>query len=270
LSDEPDGVFAIIYNTGYKVFSNRGLNEFLKHNLAGTNVSLSGEFMILNSGQTMANSERTITIPAREERIILSRRRTWIIRIPEQTVTVKGREQASNQVGFILQNNEGNYSASVRLIDNSDLPHMEERLGRNNATFMNATTSIKENIWYKAVTRISMDEVSTELRDENGTILKSTATKDDMVDIGESGIFISFEPYSFIAFKNLKVENLDQPPNQTVGDTRLPVNRLESLAPYTMLLTLLVIAGASTAYLRKIKRVKKPKNVTMLLTPAVV
>jgi hypothetical protein len=241
----------------YKAFSSQGFNEFLKHNLAGTNVSLTGEFIVLNSGQTAANSEYTITIPAREQKIILSRRRTMIIKIPESTVTVQGNEQASNQLGFILQNNEGNYSASVRLLDDSDLPHIEKQLGENNATFMNATTSIKENVWYKAVTKISNYEISTELHDENGTILKNTTTKDDVLSTGESGIFISFEPYSFIAFKNLKVENLDQQPTQTVDTIQLPRNELESLAPYIMLLMPLVIAGATIAYLKKTKRAKK-------------
>jgi hypothetical protein len=224
-----------------------------EHDLAGTNVSLSGEFIILNNGQTMANSEDMVTIPEREQTIILSRRRPWVIKIPEHTVPVQGNEQASNQVGFILQNNDGNYSASVRLLDDSDVPRIEERLGENNATFMNATTSIKENVWYKAVANISNGEISTELLDENGTILESMATKDNLLDIDESGIFISFEPYSFIAFKNLKVENLDQPLNQTVDNMQLPTNGLESLAPYFMLLTLLAIAGATLTYLRKSK-----------------
>jgi hypothetical protein len=261
--NEPDDVLAPADITGYKVFSGRGFNEFLKHDLAGKNVSLSGEFIILNSGQTTANSDYTITIPESEQRIILSRRRTWIIKMPEQTMTIQESEQASNQLGFILQNNDGNYSASVKLLDDSDLSNIEKQLSGNNATFMNATTSIKENVWYKAVARISNGEISTELHGENGTILKSTATKDDVLSIDESGIFISFEPYSFIAFKNLKVENLDQPPNDTVGDIQFPVNGLESLAPYVMLLTLLVIVGATITYLRK--RVKKPKNTSLQL-----
>jgi hypothetical protein len=252
---DSDGVLAPIDIMDYNGFSSHGFNEFLKHNLAGTNVSLSGEFIVLNSGQNKANSVYTITMPEREQMIIISRRRTIILKIPEQTVTIQEGEQANNQLGFILQNNEGNYSASVRLLDDSDLSNIEKQVGGNNATFMNATTSIKENVWYKAVAKVSNGEISTELRDENGTILKSTATKDNVMGTGESGIFISFEPYSFIAFKNLKVENLDQLP-QTVGELQVPVNRLESLAPYVMLLTLLVIVGAVITYFRK-SRVKK-------------
>jgi hypothetical protein len=259
LSPELDGVLPPA-DTGYRGFSSQGVTEFLKHNLAGTNVSLSGEFIVLNSGQTLANSEHTVTVPEREQKIFLSRRQAWSIKIPAHNVTVQGSAQASNQLGFILQNNDGNYSASVRLLDDSDLPQIEKRIGENNATFMNATMSIKENVWYKAITKISKDEISTELHDENGTVLKSIATKEDIASFGESGIFVSFEPYSFVAFKNLKVENLDQPPSQTVGVTQVPVNGLESVSPYAMVLILLVTAGATLTYLRKIKQVKKAEQ----------
>jgi hypothetical protein len=244
-------------NAAYNVFSSQGVNEFLKHNLAGTNVSLSGEFIILNSGQTMANSEYTITVPETEQRIMLSRRQVWIVTIPEHNVTVQGSVPASNQLGFFLQNNDGNYSASVRLLGDSDLPQIEKRIGGNNTTFMNATTSIKENIWYKAVTKISKDEISTEIHDENGTVIKNVATKEESVGFGESGILVSFEPYSFVAFKNLKVENLDQPPSQTVADTQLPANGLKSVAPYIVMMSLMVTAVATIAYLRRMRRVKK-------------
>jgi hypothetical protein len=172
-------------------------------------------------------------------------------------VTVQGSVPASNQLGFFLQNNDGNYSASVRLLGDSDLPQIEKRIGGNNTTFMNATTSIKENIWYKAVTKISKDEISTEIHDENGTVIKNTATKEESVGFGESGILVSFEPYSFVAFKNLKVENLDQPPSQTVADTQLPANGLKSVAPYIVMMSLMVTAVATIAYLRRMRRVKK-------------
>ena len=218
--------------------------------------------MVLNSGQTAANSESTITIPEREERLPISRRQMVSIKIPEQTVKVQGSKQASNQLGFILQNDNGNCSASVRLLDNSDLSDIEEHLGGNNATYMNATASIKENTWYKAVAKISNGEMSNELHDENGTTLRSSTTEDTMLGIGESGIFITFEPYNFIAFKNLQVENLDQPSNQTVGDIPQPVTELRSLTPYDMLLIPLLTLGATITYLRKVKKAKKPNPST--------
>ena len=262
IGNEPDGALAPADVTGYKLFSSQGFNEFLKHNLTGTNISLSGEFIVLNSGQTAANSESTITIPEREERLPISRRQMVSIKIPEQTVKVQGSKQASNQLGFILQNDNGNCSASVRLLDNFDLSDIEEHLGGNNATYMNATASIKENTWYKAVAKISNGEMSNELHDENGTTLRSSTTEDTMLGIGESGIFITFEPYNFIAFKNLQVENLDQPSNQTVGDIPQPVTELRSLTPYGMLLIPLLTLGATITYLRKVKKAKKPNPPT--------
>jgi hypothetical protein len=110
--------------------------------------------------------------------------------------------------------------------------------------------------------------MSTELHDENGTLLRSSTTENNMVGIDESGIFITVEPYNFIAFKNLQVENLDQPSNQTVGDTPQPVNELEPLTPYGMLLIPLLMLGATITYLRKIKKLKN-RNITTLPTAVV-
>jgi hypothetical protein len=71
------------------------------------------------------------------------------------------------------------------------------------------------------------------------------------VDIRESEILISCEPYTIIAFKNLKAENLDQLPNQPVDNGQPPASILELISTYIMLLVLLAITGAGINYLKK-------------------
>jgi hypothetical protein len=246
-------------NTGYKTLSSKSVKEFLKSNLEGTNISLSGEFIILKSEQTITSSKRTITIPERVHTIIARRRQRIILTMPEQTVTVQGSEQSSNQFGFILQNNNVNYSANVRLLSDSDVFQIEKQFRENNSTFMNASTSIKENIWHKVVVKVSEGKITVELRGENGTLLKDLAVKGEATGNSECGILISCTPDTFVAFKNLKVENLDQLPNKLVGNTQPSEGGLGLLALHIMLLTLLGIVCVTITCLRK-ERVKGYKK----------
>ena len=258
-SDEPNGTFSFNGNAGYKL-SSRGSKAFLKSRLTGSNVSLSGEFMILNTLQNMTNGVQTITLPEMKQTIIRYRRQPLLITIPERTIKVQESALENNQFGFILENDDGNYSASVKLLEDADVSHIEKRLDGSNATFMNVSRSIERNIWYKAVAKISGDEIKTELHGENETLLKISAIKGDSIDISKFGILISCDPYTFIAFKNLKVESLDQPPNPLVSSIHLPENGLESLAPYIMPMVLLVIAGSAIYFLNKDKKSKGYKK----------
>ena len=246
----PDGVFASPDDTSYKTLSSKSVKEFLKSNLEGANISLSGEFIILKSEQTTTNSNQTAT-SEEAQRIAQT--------LPEHTATIKASEQASHQFGFILQNNNGNYSANVRLLSDSDLSQMEKRFGEKNSTFINASTSIIENTWYKVVAEVSKGEITAKLHGENGTLLKDLAAKGEATGSSEYGILISCTPYDFIAFKNLKVENLDKQLNQSVGNIQLPARALELLVPHGTLLMLLVIVGATITYLRE-KRVREYKK----------
>lgn len=249
---EPNGVFDLTENAGRSPFSSRSASEFLKNRSAGTNVSLSGEFIILNTGQNMTDSVQTMTIPGMTRTIIRFRKPKLVITIPERTIKVQN-EQENNQFGFLLENNDGNYSASVKLLDVSDLSNIENRLDGSNATFMNVSATIEKNIWYKAVAKITGDEITTELHSANGTLLKTFAGKGDVIDISKFGILISCDPSNFIAFKNLKVESLDQPPNQLVSINPPPMNELVSFPPCIMPLILLVIACFSFYFIKKDK-----------------
>ena len=54
-------------------------------------------------------------------------------------------------------------------------------------------------------------------------------------------------------FENLKVENLDQPPNELPNSIYIPANGLESLVPYITLTLTLVIAVVSITYFNRLK-----------------
>jgi len=240
-------------SVGYRASSSKSVKEFLKSNLEGANISLSGEFMILKSDQKIANSEQTVTIPERIQVILPWRRQRIILEVPEHTVTVQGSEQASNKFGFILQNNDGNYSANVKLLSDSGVFQVENQFGENNSTFMNASRSIHENMWYKVVVEASRGEITGELRSENGTLLKELAVKGEVTASSECGILVSCTPDTFIAFKNLKVENINRPADESVGNIQLLETGLELLDPYVILLMLFGIVAVTITYLRKVE-----------------
>ena len=211
----PDYTLARASAAAYKILINQGVKEFLKINLLGEGVFLSGEFIILRSGQT-----------------------------------------TNNQLGFILRHNGGNnYSVSVRVLDDYGISQITKRLDGNDTAFMNASMGTRENTWYKVLARISEDEITAELSDKNGTLLKSIATRDDAVSISEFGILMAYDTDTVIAFKNLKVETIDQP-TQPVGGNHIPVNGLELLAPYIGLTILLAVAFTTVAYVKKRKRAR--------------
>jgi hypothetical protein len=227
----------------YKIFINQGVKEFLKINLLGTGVFLSGEFIILRNTQTIPRMEQTITIPSYEQLIILPRsRRAITITQPAQTITIQ-----NIQFGFILRRNGGNnYSVSVRGLGDSDISQL---------TIMDASMVIRENTWYSVVARISENETTAELYDKNATLLKNITNRNDAISISELRILMAYDNDTVIAFKNLKVETLDQP-TQTVDDNYITVNGLELLPPYIGLTILLAAAVATIVYVKKRKRAR--------------
>jgi len=242
-------------NGGYKTSSSKSVKEFLKSDLEGTNISLSGEFMILKSNQTIKVSEQTATIPDGLQAMLWKRHRI-VIGVPGNAVPVQESVQLTNQFGFILQNNNGNYSANVRLLSDPGMSQVENQFNENNSTFMNASKSIRENMWYKAEVEVSKGELTAELRGEDGTLLRNLSAKEEAMDSSECGIIISCTPDAFVAFKNLKVENLDQPPAKSVGDIT-PPERGELIAPYIISLMLLGTVATTITYLRKSKGKRK-------------
>jgi hypothetical protein len=239
---------------GYRFIVNQAGKEFLKSNLTGTGALLSGEIIMLKNNQTTeTKGEQTITIPASRRVIgIPGSRRTFTILRGEQTITIPSEQTPDNQLGFILRYNGGNsYNASVKVLADSDISQITKQAD-NNTAFMNASRSTRENTWYKVIARISEGAVTAELYSENGTLLEKT-TRDNAVNASESSIMITYDADTVIAFKNLKVETLDQP-SQPDDGSQIPANELELSAPYIGLVILLAVAIAAIAYVKEGKR----------------
>jgi hypothetical protein len=181
----PEYTSSHVSAAAYNLFINQDVKEFLKINLSGGGVCLSGELIILRN---------------------------------EQTVSISRSEQTTNdRFGFILRHNGGNnYSLSVKGLDDYDIFQITKRLDGNDTAFMNASLGTRKNTWYKVVAGMSEEEITAELYDKNGTRLQSVATRDDAMSISELAILMAYDTGTVIAFRNLKAETLNQP-TQPVG-----------------------------------------------------
>lgn len=233
----------------YRISASQTGKKFLQSNLTGTSVLLSGEFIVLSSGQntTKPAIEETITVPRLQTFVMPGRRGVVTIWKNEQIVV--RREQTTKQFGFTLKHNRGNnYTASVKVLSDDDVSLVTELLDRNNTAFMNATETTRENTWYRVAARITQDEVITELYDANGTLLRSLSVQKSAVGSSEPGILMTYDQNAVIAFKNLKAETLDQLAPPLDNSQTPPADRLEPWVPYFGLAILLAVAVAAIAH----------------------
>jgi hypothetical protein len=240
------GLQSTTYSPNYVTLINKGNREFLKSNLTGMNVELSGEFLVLgNENYTLPNST-TITIPAHEEIVhMLRSRRTMIVQVPERTVEIPGIELFYDQFGFILKHDgDGNYTGSVKLLTDTDMSQIRQDLDENNALFVNASAVATKNMWYRAVAKVLDGEVSIELYDENGTRLENMTAGITNMSFGEVGIIMTYGVGQVVAFKNLKVEAITRD-NAPVGNDKAQEGGIELYYPYVRMS--LLIAGTALA-----------------------
>jgi hypothetical protein len=232
----------------------QGVKDFLDVQLSGTGVLLTGEFIILRSGQIITIPRPGETKESMEK--IAIPKGSQPLRLPDDI-----EQTTNNQFAFILQNSGGNnYTLNVKGLDYYDMAQINQP-GENRTVFMNASTNIKEDTWYKVSARMSEDEITADLHDVNGTLLESMTIAHDEIDVSELVILIANNTGRAVAFKNLKVETLNettQPPETPAGaeGDKKAANGSELLAPYVNLAILLVATFAAVVYVTKRRHVK--------------
>jgi hypothetical protein len=170
-------------------------------------------------------------------------------------------EQATNnKFGFILRNSGGdNYTVAVRGMNDYDMAQINKRI-ENSTAFINASTGIRENTWYTVSAKISKDEITAELRDINGTLLESVATREDPVRTDELVMLIANNTDRAVAFKNLKVETLDEPAPLPPEKNEKAVNGYDLLAPYVAFTILLATISAAVIYKKRKSSLRQKRN----------
>jgi hypothetical protein len=231
----------------------QGVKDFLDLNLSGTGVLLTGDFIILQSGQSITiPREGPIPIPAEE---ILIEKGEQPLRLPDNM------EQATNnKFGFVLRNSGGsNYSVAVKGMNDYDMLQINKQ-SENRTTFINASAGIRENKWYKVTAKISEEEITAEVYDANGTLLESVEAADDAIKTNELVMLIANNTDRAVAFKNLKVQTLDEPDQPVPEDNEKAVGKPDSLAPYVAVTILLATTFAAVVYKKRKSLLRKKET----------
>ena len=192
----------------YVALLNQGPKEFLKSNLTGKDIALSGDFGVLSDGNEITLNDTTITIPPHHITYRMpGSRRIITITVPEKERTIPGAELLESHFGFILQQNEkDNYTASVKTLNGDDLYQITLGLDESRAVFINASNIAAKETWYKAVATVSEENMAVEVHDMNGTRLDSISERKSNQDLSRFGVLMTYQTGQIIAFKNLKVE----------------------------------------------------------------
>jgi hypothetical protein len=236
----------------------RGEREIMKGNISGTGAVLSGEFMMMTNNLTTTPIIRRVVMPEityfgipRSRRIIVIT--TGNLSIVEQTI--------NNQLGFILrQDSEGNFSASVRMLEEDDSGQIKSQPDMDYPVFVNASEVLTEqNTWYKIEAVISKNETNARLYEQNGALLKSMGPEENVTNSDQLGILMSYNPNAILAFRNLRVETLDPPPPQVIVTQKKP-NDLEWLGSNIYLQALAVVALATVAVASYVKKMREKKK----------
>lgn len=224
----------------YELRIRQGIEDFLDFNLEGTGVIITGDFIVLKSGETISIKDKP-EIPLGEQPL----------RMPLNLVK-------NDQFCFILQNyGQGNYKVQVKAMDDYSVSQIQE-FHEDRTVLLNASESISENTWYKIKARLSETEITAQLFDADGALLESMAIRNGAVSIGEIGILVANNTNKAIAFKNLKIETVNQS-LQPLDENVNPTNNTEAFASYINWAIVVVSASIAVFYVWKREKTQRLK-----------
>jgi hypothetical protein len=235
------------YIARYELQVRQGVEDFLDIQMSGTGILLTSEFSIMKSGQITVIPMEGETSEVLEQIVIP--RGYQPLRLPYDI-----EETTNNQFGFILENSGNNsYSLNVKGLDTYEADKINSS-NENGTAFVNATSYIKEDTWYKLVAKISEDEVTAEVQDTNGTVIERMTTTNNAINVSKLVILLTNNTDHAVAFKNLNVETINQQV-QPVEEEEKATNWVELIAPYVTFIGLIATIVAIAVAAKKRKQV---------------
>ena len=240
----------------YLALLNQKSREFLRNNLTGQDIVLSGDFMVLSDGSEISMNETTVKIPSHPITFrVHGSRRIVTVAVPEEVRTIPGAELLNSYFGFILQQNEQeNYTAIVKVLDDEDISQIDHGVNESSALFINATNFAEKETWYKAVTKVSEENLATEVYDMNGTRLQGISKNRNSQNLSRVGVLMTYQTGQIIAFKSLNVEKTAH--NATSAVKELPQENGHKVV-YPYLRSSFLSAGAVLAIISLVQRRKR-------------
>ncbi len=244
------------FSSWYQALLNLGSSEFLRNNLIGQDIVLSGDFMVLSDGSEISMNETTVKIPSHPITFrVHGSRRIVTITVPEEVRTIPGAELLNSYFGFILQHNDReNYTAIVKALDEEDISQIDHGASNSSVLFINATKFAEKETWYKAVTKVNEENLAIEVYDMNGTQLQGISRNRNSQNISRVGVLMTYQTGQIIAFKSLNVEKTAYKATFTAKEL-LQENKHEVAYPY--LRSSFLSAGAVFAIISFVQRRKR-------------
>ncbi len=252
------------FSSWYQALLNLGSSEFLRNNLIGQDIVLSGDFMVLSDGSEISMNETTVKIPSHPITFRAhGSRRIVTITVPEEVRTIPGAELLNSYFGFILEQNEQeNYTAIVKALDDEDISQIDHGAADNSGLFINATDFAEKETWYKAVTQVNEQNFATEVYDMNGTRLQGISKNRNSQNFSRVGVLMTYQTGQIIAFKSLNIEKTV--PKATSAAKELPQENEQKIgSPY--LRSTFLSAGAVLAIISFVQRRKRNSQRSTLL-----
>ena len=238
--ESPNYIY-ILGNPGaatYELRIRQGIEDFLNFNLEGTGVTITGEFIVMKSGET-------VSIKGKPE-----------VQLGEQPLRLPLNIVKNDQFCFILQNyGQGNYKVHVKAIDDYAVSQIQE-FHKDKTVLLNASGSISENTWYKIQAKLSETEIYAQLFDAKGSLLENLSIRNEAASIGEIGILVANNTNRAVAFKNLIIETVNQP-LQPIDRNTSPTINAETFVPYANWAIVAISALTAIIYAWKKEKTRK-------------
>ena len=274
-STEYNYIFGQASFANYEISTLEGDNDFLIIPL-GTVLSVSYDFTILQTGQTVSNVQtETITIPGSNQTLIKHGTPIGTVSTATETEIIPINvppdleplmlpadfdQTINNQFCFIFQDNSGNCSLNANALNDDEMASIIQG-NESNIAFMNASENVKENVWYNVTESMSDNEITANLYNTNGNLIQSTVTPYNATASNEMIMFIANNVDNSVIFKDLTVEALNNASSSAVSNQK---STDESRLLLYVSLSILLVATFSVAlaYVKK-KRRMRPKNGVM-------
>jgi len=166
----------------------------------------------------------------------------------------------NDQFCFILQKNGGNYSLNISALNDYEMSNITNG-NESNVSFLNASESIKENMWYNVEESLSENKITANLFNSNGTLVGNMVSQNDPNTDGNKTIMlITNNVDKAVILKDLTVQSLNSTieipqSNEKTG------NESNVLSPYIILSILLVATYSAALIYFKKKRQTGQKQV---------
>jgi len=215
----------------------QGVEDFLDVQMSGRGINVTGEFIIVKSGEITIIPREGETKETLEEIVIPKGFQP--LRLPDDI-----EHKTNNHFGFILENNgDNNYSLSVKGLDTYEVTKISSPIGEG-TTFVNTSALIKENMWYKITAKISEKEVTAEVKDTNGTLIERIS-KSKYENDSKLVLLLTNNTDRAIAFKNLNIDSINQPTKKAENKESITnyIELLEQYSPFILLIATIVMAS---------------------------